>query len=186
MVLGVMSDTHGNLENLRQALREIQSKHNTDLFIHLGDDYDDAQVFEEFGCAYLRVPGVYSDYYAESSVPNRLVKSFEGWRLLLSHTDRSHANDLAEDLRPQELIDAKQIDVVLYGHSHIPRLHTEKGILFINPGHLKVEDKKGYTPSYGVVSIARDRIKAQIIGLGSHEVLGEIDFKKVKDDQRAR
>jgi putative phosphoesterase len=182
----VVSDTHGNVEGLRQAVREIRSRHNVDLFIHLGDDYDDAQVFDELGCAYLRIPGVYSDYYADSSVPNRLVKPFEGWRFLLSHTDRSHSNDLTDDLKPEELIEAKQIDVVLYGHSHIPRLHSEKGILFINPGHLKSQDKKGYPASYAIITIDRERVKASILGLGSHKVLKQSYFKKVKDSQGAR
>lgn len=176
MTIAVVSDTHGNLAALRRAVSDIRSAHHIDLFIHLGDDYDDAQVFEEFSCDYVRVPGVFSDHYVEGSVPNRVMKEFEGWRFLLSHTRQSHANDLPEDLKPEELIAAKRVDVVLYGHTHTPQLAEENGILFVNPGHLKKEDKKGHAATYAIMDVERNGITVKIVELASGGVLEEVTF----------
>jgi putative phosphoesterase len=174
----VVSDTHGNLKGFRQVLRRILAGGSADLFIHLGDDYEDAEVLDEFGCTYLRVPGVYSHYYADRSVPNRTVQELAGWRVLLSHTDVSHANDLNDDPRPERLVAKKEIDVILYGHSHVPVLEAKDGILFVNPGHLKNEDKKGHKPSYAILDLRPDYIDAKITDARNQEVLQEVRFRK--------
>lgn len=173
-----MSDTHGNANRLRETAKGILSSHKIDLFIHLGDDYDDAEVFEELGCEYVRVPGVYSDYYADNSVPNRVLRDFEGWRFLLSHTDVSHSNDLPDDPRPEDLTAGRQIDVLLYGHSHEPHIATKDGILFVNPGHLKEEDKKGSDASYALIDVSRDSIQAKIVKAKDNVILQEASFKR--------
>jgi putative phosphoesterase len=178
--LAIVSDSHRNLDGLREAVKDILSTHKVDLFIHLGDDYDDAAVFDEFGCKYLRVPGVYSNYYADKSVPNRLLKRFNGWKFLLTHTEASHSNDLAVDVKPEGLAEKKQIDVVLYGHSHIPNLEVRDEILLVNPGHLKAEDKKGYPATYAIIDINDASISAMITSVGSGKTLEEIDFKKTE------
>ncbi len=178
MVLGVVSDTHGNVEGLRQAVSMMLEAAPIDLFVHLGDDYDDALIFEEYDRDYLRVPGVFSEYYADPSIPNRVIKEFEGWRFLLTHTDVSHANDLPSDLKPQNLIRAKQVDVILHGHTHIPRLEEIDGILFINPGHLKEKDKKGREPSFAIVEVVPDLLKARLVGLKGGEQIASIEIRK--------
>jgi putative phosphoesterase len=163
----VVSDTHGNLGGFRKTVSDILACDRIDTFIHLGDDYTDAEVFDEFDATYLRVPGVFSDYYVDRNVLNRVVKEIEGWRFLLTHTRQSHANDLKKDLTPEELISERQVDVVLYGHSHIPEIDQNNGILFVNPGHLKVEDKKGYVASYAVLDVTRDEIIARLVEVGT-------------------
>ena len=61
----------------------------------------------------------------------------------MSHTDVSHANDRRDDPKPEDLIAAGRVDVLLSGHSHKPLICKEDGLLRVNPGHLKDEDKKG-------------------------------------------
>lgn len=179
MNLLVISDTHGNLKGMRKALERLVAGRPVDLAIHLGDNYEDAEVFDEYGLAYVRVPGVFSDVYRDRSVPNRLVKEFEGWRCLLSHTQTSHANDLPGDPRPEALTAAGQVHVVLYGHSHIPRLEEQDAILFVNPGHLKDEDKKGYTPSYALLDVMEDAIKARLVEAETGNVIKELVYRRV-------
>ena len=176
MNIAVISDTHGNLDGLRRAIREIMDQQTIDVFVHLGDNYEDAQVFDEFGCTYLNVPGVFSDYYSSRSVPNRLIKEFEGWRFLLTHTLTSHANDLADDPKPEALISEKQVDIVLFGHTHRPELAVKDSILFVNPGHLKEQDKKGFSATYAILNIDSIGINARIIGLGTGNLLNEVIF----------
>ena len=178
MRLAVVSDTHGNLGGLRKAVGDIIAGKHVDLFIHLGDDYRDAEVLDEFGASYLRVPGVFSDYYVDRSVPNRVIQDLEGWRFLLTHTRRSHVNDLKKDLKPEELITGKKVDVVLYGHSHIPEISAQDGILFVNPGHLKGNDKKGHGASYAILDIGDDEIVATLVEAGTGKQIKGLTYRR--------
>jgi putative phosphoesterase len=179
--IAVVSDTHGNLENLRAAVREIISREHIDLFVHLGDNYEDAEVFDEFGYDYLRVPGVFHDLYADRRVPNRLLERFEGWRFMLSHTHESHPHDLAGDPKPERLAASGKVDVILFGHLHRPSIDVQNGVLLVNPGHLKSGDRYGITPSYAVLDVNPGQIDVKIYELGTGKVVKGISFKGVKD-----
>jgi putative phosphoesterase len=175
----VVSDTHGNTKGLRRLVEEVSAREDIDLFIHLGDDYDDAEVFGESDKAYVRVPGVFSEYYFGESVPNRRVVDLDGWRCLLSHTVTSHANDLPDDLKPEVLVAGKQVDAVLYGHTHIPELAGKNGVLFVNPGHLKTEDKKGHSASYAILDVSGNEIRGRIVELADGRTLEALEFKRL-------
>jgi putative phosphoesterase len=114
---------------------------------------------------HIKVPGVFSSYYKDKNIENRKVEVFEGWRVLLTHTKEPHKNDLPSDISPLELINKKEVDIVFYGHTHIPKIEEEKGIILVNPGHLKKEDKKGYPPSFGFISFRKDSVDIKIIDL---------------------
>ena len=151
MKVGVVSDSHGELKNLKKAAEKLIEEHNVEVIVHLGDNYDDTTVLENLNIQVVRVPGVFSSYYQDKNIPNRVVETFNGRRVLITHTEKSHENDLPEDLKPEELINEKTVDVIFYGHTHIPRVEEKEGVLHVNPGHLKTEDKKGYPPSFAVV-----------------------------------
>ena len=175
MKLGVLSDTHKHIVNLSKAVSWLKSK-GVDRLIHLGDDYAD---FDELGERdVVRVPGVFSDFYQDKKIPNRIIQNFAGWRFLITHTVTSHANDLPGDLKPEPMIDNQEVRVVLYGHTHIPMIKEEHGIIFINPGHLKNEDKKGFPSTFGYIELTIDRLLAQIYRLQDHSILIEERFRK--------
>jgi len=165
MKVGVISDSHNNLEYLSEAGLWL-NQNGASLLVHLGDDWDDTNAIERLGVKILKVPGVFSSYYQDSSIINRRIEKMAGFQVLLTHTASSHANDLPADLKPEDVIINHQADVILYGHTHMPNLEIKEGILWLNPGHLKIEDKKGYEPSFGMLD------------LGEYEAVGKIiDFK---------
>ena len=164
MRVGVVSDSHGEIENLRKAAIWLIDKQNVEVIVHLGDNYEDTCVLENLGVRILKVPGVFSNYYQDRDIPNRVVVTFNGRKVLITHTECCHENDLPEDINPEELVNKDAVDVVLYGHSHIPRIDQRHSILYINPGHLKSEDKKGYPPSVAVVDF-KEQISANIFDL---------------------
>ncbi len=162
MKMGVVSDTHSNLDYLRKAIRSLLNQ-NVDTFVHLGDDYEDAESFDEFSIGtVMKVPGVYDPEYSDRKIPNRLIRDFLGWRVMMSHTPVSHLNDIPDDLKPEDLSARKEIDILLHGHTHIPGITKEKGILRINPGHLKREDNKGYFASFGILEFTEQKVVAKI------------------------
>ncbi|KPK67564.1 hypothetical protein AMJ87_13175 [candidate division WOR_3 bacterium SM23_60] len=173
MKIGLVSDTHRHIANLNEAVAFLNTK-GADIIVHLGDDYTDIDEIGENSV--LRVPGVFSDAYQNTSIPNRMVAKFDGWRILLSHTISSHDNDLPDDLKPEEMIGKNKVDAVFYGHTHIPDITREHGIVFVNPGHLKDEDKKGSPPTCAFVDVKKDSMRVCIFVLKTKDVYKEKIF----------
>jgi putative phosphoesterase len=162
MKVGITSDTHKHLENFSRAVQEMR-KLGAEMIIHLGDDYIDCNEIGE--AEIIRVPGVYGDQYQDPDIPNRRIVEIAGWQVLMSHTRDAHPNDLEGDLSPESLIQCKQVDVVLYGHTHIPDASMDRGVVFINPGHLKDEDKKGSPATYALVEFNEHDVTVKIYRL---------------------
>ena len=180
MKIGIISDTHGHFYNLSKCV-ELMIERGISKIIHLGDDYDDFDTIDisnilENNIEIIRVPGVYSGHYSDSGVKNRLVKTIEGKKFLISHTLESHNNDLPDDIKPEEIIAAKNIDFVLYGHTHIPEIRNEGGMIFLNPGHLQGDDSKGYEPTFGIIDFARNT--AYLYKLKTNEVYLRLKFEE--------
>jgi len=142
MKIGIMSDSHGNIEYVRQAA-EYMMEAEVEYIIHLGDDYYDARILDVLPVNVLKVPGIYEAVYQDAAVQNRLVEEIAGLRILITHTKDSHRNDLPGDKMPEEFIVSRKVDIVLFGHSHSFYAKLEGGILMVNPGHLRTDDKKG-------------------------------------------
>lgn len=164
MKIAVFSDSHGNLDNLQKAVGKA-TKEGAEILIHLGDDYKDAQSLENFALQVIKVPGVYDQEYTERNIPHRLIKEFGKVGFLITHTPSSHENDFSSDIKPEEVSAKKEVKVVLYGHTHIPKIEEKESIYWINPGHLKKEDKKGHRPSFALLEITNGEIKPKIINL---------------------
>lgn len=167
MLVVVMSDTHGELDNLKSILPRIREI-NPDLVVHLGDNYEDAELLRDFPL--LRVPGVYESYYSKPEVPNRIILNLSGWLSLLTHSHLRHENDLPWDPDPQDLVRRKAVDLIIHGHTHIPRAELIEGVVYINPGHMKKEDKNGYPPTFSVIE-AEEELKVRIIELSGRVML---------------
>ena len=154
MKIGVMSDSHGNIEYVRQVA-EYMMEAEVRYIVHLGDDYYDARVLDILPVNVIKVPGVYDAVYQDDSIPNRLVKDIAGLKVLITHTRDSHRNDLPHDKMPEEFIASRKVDIVLFGHSHSFCAKMEGGILMVNPGHLQTEDKKGEA-TFALLDINKD------------------------------
>ncbi|MDY6852441.1 MAG: metallophosphoesterase family protein [Thermodesulfobacteriota bacterium] len=162
MKFAVMSDSHGHIENVeRLAARLVKAgvRHA----VHLGDNYDDASPLIAAGLEVLRVPGVYSEWYQDPNIPNRLLTELGGLKILLTHTDAPHKNDGPADEDPARTAEFEKPDLVLFGHTHLPAIEKRQGVLWVNPGHLKPEDKKGAPPSYAVVDTSAQPFKVWIL-----------------------
>ncbi len=161
MKLIVISDTHGELDQVNLLVDKLR-KEQPDLVIHLGDDSPDVKPIEDAGFKVVNVPGVFEDVYKNVKVANRVIIKLGSWYVLLTHTPESHKNDLPTDPKPEELASRKAVDAVFHGHTHIPRLEEVNGVLYLNPGHLKKSDKKGWPATYAVVGVEGNVLRAEI------------------------
>lgn len=171
--VGVVSDSHGHTENLKRALRALTG-YGITMLCHLGDDEDDIIGTEiPQGVEVHWVPGVFSPRYHDNGVPNRLIIEVKGWKVLLTHSLTRHERDLPDEPDPLALARHKGAKVVLYGHTHIPEVRIEEGFLFLNPGHLKDEDKKGYPPTFGLLDLDEEGVRGRIFELYAGGLLME-------------
>ena len=173
MKIGVMSDSHGNIEYVRQAA-EYMMEAEVEYIVHLGDDYYDARVLDPLPVTVIKVPGVYEAAYRDASVPNRLVEEIAGLRMLITHTKDAHKNDLPHDKIPEEYVASRKVNMVLFGHSHSFCAKLEGSVLMVNPGHLKSEDKKGEA-TFALLDIS-DNVAATILNM-KQEIKFEASFR---------
>jgi uncharacterized protein len=118
--IGVISDTHGLLRP--EALAVLLG---SDYIIHAGDIGDPA--IREKLAEIAPVTAIRGNVDREAwtkKIPSTNLLEIGGISIYVLH-------NLAElDLKPE----AAGFDVVVYGHSHVPKQQTKNGVLYFNPG----------------------------------------------------
>lgn len=154
MKIGIISDTHGRQLTLRKAINTL---HDVDLIFHLGDLVTDATYIKNTE----DIPIVYvagnCDYPADVDV--NIVYTLDGYEIFLTH---GHLYDVKfgyEKLayKAKEL----DVDIVLFGHTHIPEIFKYDDILFINPGSLGLPPN-GYKSTYAILETGNGKVEARL------------------------
>ena len=148
MILGVMSDSHGNMRQVKYALRAMG---DVDLILHAGDFYDDGVRLS--AVAPVRVVAVVGNCDMRADGPLEEVLEAGGKRILLTHGHRYGVKYGLQSLAERARV--LQADVVVFGHTHIAHVSTEDGILFLNPGSC-FRPRDGRPPSYATLEITSD------------------------------
>lgn len=154
MRIGILSDTHGNLELARLAISKMGW---VDCLLHAGDHYRDAKALSEN--KELPVYAVVGNCDWDVSEPEDLLVNAAGKRIWLTH---GHKYGVKTD--HQMLLDkanAHNIDIVVYGHTHRAVMEEVDGILIFNPGSLTYP-RGARGPTYGVIEIYQNEIIAHI------------------------
>lgn len=151
MLVGVVSDTHGNVMGMRR-LAEVLKARGVSTLLHVGDDYRDLETMAQTGLKVIGVPGVYCREYGDARIPNRLVVELNRVKLLLTHTEGRHKHDGPGDPDPAAM--AREVQIVLFGHTHAPVLEERQGVLWLNPGHLRDRHDRGHPPTFALLEIS--------------------------------
>lgn len=128
MKILVVSDSHGNIENMCRAVE----RERPDMALHLGDGWRDAELLalQYPGLPIEKVPGN-CDFRDEPPV---LVTSIRGKRVMLCHGHTLGVRSGLDRLLYAAL--EQEADVVLFGHTHQPFVDIRKGIVMLNPGSI--------------------------------------------------
>lgn len=148
MRIAVISDTHGNLTWLARLGDMLRS---VDCVIHLGDTVSDARRLEEaVKCPVYYVAG---NCDVTNSVPYEFEKYIGGKKIFAVH---GHGYSLDYGLYSLSAeARARQADICLYGHTHIPDITTGYGIWFVNPGSIsRPRGMSGKT--YAIIEIGKN------------------------------
>jgi hypothetical protein len=127
--VGVISDTH--LEDYDDKMRKRIAEHfsDVDMILHAGDMVD-LRVLDIFrGKEIKAVCGNMDNYSVREKLPENLLFEIKGFKFLLIH-------GWGSPLDIEERISAgfKNVDCIVYGHTHKPANHKKDNVLFFNPG----------------------------------------------------
>jgi putative phosphoesterase len=127
--IGVISDTH--LDDYDDKMKKRVAEHfiDVDMILHAGDIID-LSVLEIFGDKEVRaVCGNMDNVSVREKFPENLLFELNGFKILLTH-------GWGSPWGIEERISSgfKDIDCVVYGHTHKPANHKKDNVLFFNPG----------------------------------------------------
>lgn len=150
MIVGVVSDTHG-----RMHPRTLDALTGVARIVHAGDVGDPAILDLLSGVAPVTaVRGNVDRGALAASLSETEVVELQGVSLYVLH-------DLgALDVDPA----AAGFHAVISGHSHVPRIETRQGVLYVNPGSCGPR-RFSLPTTMARVTIADGRVAAEIVTL---------------------
>lgn len=122
----ILSDTHRNIAPLEKIATVLSE---CDYIIHLGDMVSDTRALVRDYPEKTYVIAGNNDFYGGES---EIVLDVEGRRIFACH---GHSYGVKSGT--ERLVDAAKerlCDIALYGHTHIPEVREDRGVLLINPG----------------------------------------------------
>ena len=150
MRIGVISDTHGLLRP-----EAIAALRGCDRILHAGD-IGDPEILDRLRelAPVTAIRGNVDRGPWAKALPETKVVEVAGISIYMLH-------DLAQlDLKPE----AAGFRVVIYGHSHQPKIEEKNGVLYFNPGSA---GRRRFRLPVGVgrLVISRQRIQTELIKL---------------------
>lgn len=156
MRIFVVSDTHGRINEFVRYAKKLEKP---DLIIHLGDNVEDAyQIEKEMKVDTVVIRGN-CDFVSNNIESEKLLK-IKDKRIFITHGNKYNVKyGFSRLLYKAEEVEA---DMVLFGHTHIPFIESEKyGTIIMNPGSPALpRGSSGY--SFGIIDIG-EKIKAKIV-----------------------
>lgn len=141
MKLLILSDSHGTLCHMTEA---IEAEH-PDYVIHLGDHMRDA---EELQRQYPLLPILSVKGNCDFGPgQEQAMAEYGGIRILAAHGHRYGVKSGL--LRYFYAAKENQVDVALFGHTHLPYCEAQDGLWLLNPGSCGASSR----PTYGIIEI---------------------------------
>ena len=138
----VLSDSHGNVENMARCVERT----DPNIILHLGDCQRDAEALHrQFPAIPMQsVPG--NCDWSSTEEPERLIE-LGGKRILMMH---GHTRSVKYTLL-NAVYAARECgaDILLFGHTHHALADHDGGLWIMNPG--SVGDR--HTPTYGIITV---------------------------------
>lgn len=156
MKIGVISDTHGDQATILQAIKVLS---HVDMWLHAGDCSQDAEWLRSL----VRVPVIAAKGNCDGQTIAKIDEFVEaqGHKIWLTHGHRYGVKQNTNDL--VRLGRQHQVDIVIYGHTHVPDNHWSEGILIFNPG-----SAYGSRATCGILDIDdRGQVVSKMIQLNS-------------------
>ena len=126
MKILVMSDSHGNITNMLTAV----SAESPNMILHLGDHHTDCrELRQRFPEIPVKAVKGNCDRAGELEIDEFIC---EYLRIMMTHGHRFNVKYSLDALVTNAMY--KDVDILLYGHTHIPHTQQFENMHIINPG----------------------------------------------------
>lgn len=159
MKIIVVADTHMPDKSKQLPSRLVKELESAELIIHAGD-WKSMEVYSMLS-KYAEVKGVYGNVDGDDIKENFAVQEIvdvSGHKIGVIH---GHGDNKTTEKRAIEAFEGEAMDVIIYGHSHIPMLKYFKKTLLFNPGSPTDKRTLPYY-SFGILEIDQE-IRSEII-----------------------
>lgn len=159
MKIAIISDTHINGKSIIKLTQFLNSLEYHDLIIHCGDIgcYEAYETIKRSNkCA--AVYGNIDDDQLKAELKEKEILKIEGCNIGLFHGHGKKGTTLT---RVMAKFKEDNVDIIIFGHSHKPRIFTEDNILYLNPGSVFYKRKEKWY-SYIILDIGEKKLEASL------------------------
>lgn len=176
MLIGLISDTHIPDRARELPKNVISSFENVDLILHAGD-LTSTKVIDELEkiAPTIAIQGN-MDRAAGIMLPNAKVIEAEGLKIGIAHGEVYPRADTQQLLYLAKQLD---VDILVTGHSHQPKIEQIDGVLLLNPGSPVVPRLADRTVM--LLEINNKEVDVEVIKIGNL-VCSTLDLDKFKGE----
>lgn len=154
MSILIFSDTHGNTKDMVRIINETEEVHAV---IHAGDYVSDSQKVSEY-FPYIPLYSVSGNCDFLSAAPESISFMIQDKTFFLTHGHRFGVKTELGSIKAYSR--ENDIDITIFGHTHVPLIKYFGKTTIINPGAMH-----GYSKSYCILDIKNGKAYADIIKL---------------------
>ena len=144
----IISDTHGSHRNLDEVL---EREKDIDMLLHLGDVENDDDYIEAVMDCPVHIVAGNNDYF--SYLPREKEIQIGKYKVFMSHGHNYYVSMNTERLR--QAARQRGADIVMYGHTHRPKVDASEDVIVVNPGSLSYPRQEGRRATYIIMEINR-------------------------------
>lgn len=142
----IVSDSHGKNTQLDWVIQRVSP---IDMLIHLGDLEGSEDYIEAVAQWPYELVSGNNDYF--TNIERDKMITIGAYQVLLTHGHRQQVYSGTETIK--KWAKEKGADVVMFGHTHMPLLQIEDGIVVLNPGSIAKPRQEGHIPTYMIMEI---------------------------------
>lgn len=142
----IVSDTHGSVRNFDEV---IEREKDIDMLLHLGDVEGDDDYMEAVLNCPVHIVGGNNDFF--SRLPNEIEIRIGKYKVFMTHGHGYHVS--MDTRRLKQVARARHADIVMYGHTHRPKIDLEDDVIVVNPGSLSYPRQSGRKATYIIMKI---------------------------------
>ena len=145
----VISDSHGRNDDVAGVIEQVGP---IDMLIHCGDvERGDDYIRSLVDCPVHMVSGN-NDYNLD--LPAQDIFNIGDYKVLVVHGHTFYVYRGVERLKQYAL--QNSIDIVMFGHTHVPYLERNKDITLLNPGSISYPRQDGRKHTFMMIDVDKD------------------------------
>jgi len=146
MKILIVSDTHGKNTNILNTIERVGP---IDLLIHLGDFEGGEEYIKSIANCPVEMVSGNNDFF--TGLPKEVIMRIGKYVVMLTHGHRYGVNYTTTNL--VETAKKNHVNIVMFGHTHVPMINMTEEVWLINPGSLTQPRQHGRKQTFIIMDI---------------------------------